>query len=70
MMASKITTIRATVVPVGLASFGPVLCHDYNLSLSYGPGGLPHNALGRIQFDALLRMMSVEIAQYEKSIDK
>ena len=60
-MTSKITTIGAIVVPVGLASFDPVLYHDYNLSSSYGPGGLPHNALGRILFNALLRMMSVEM---------
>lgn len=47
MITPKITKIGGTVVAVGLASLlGPVLWRDYNLFLSYGPGGLPHNALG------------------------
>ena len=62
------------MVAVGLASLlGPVFWRDYNLFLSYGPGGLPHNALGWIISGGLLRMMSVEMlstARYAKSSDK
>ena len=74
VMMPDITTIGGTVVAFGIASFlVPVLWRDYNLYLSYGPGGLPHNALGWIISGGLLRMMSVEMlstAQYEKSRDK
>ena len=72
-MTPKLTTIGAIVVAIGLASFGPVLWHDYSLFLSYGTGGLPHNPLGWILSGAPLRMMGVEMlstTQYEKSIDK
>lgn len=74
MITPTTTTIGGTVILVGLASLlGPVLWRDYTLFLSYGPGGLPQNALGWIVSGGLLRLMSVEMlstAQYEKSSDK
>lgn len=74
MMMLRITAIAWTVVAVGLSSVpGPVFWRDYSLFLSYGPSGLPRNALGWIVSGGLLRMMSVEMlstAQYEKSSDK
>ena len=73
-MMPTFTTIVGTVVAVGLASLlGPVFWRDYNLFLSYGPGGLPHNALGWIVSGGFLRIISVEMfstARYEKSSDK
>lgn len=74
MIMPTVTTIGGTVVAVGLASLlGPVFWRDYNLFLSYGPGGLPYNALGWMVSGGLLRIMSVEMlstARYEKSSDQ
>ena len=73
MLTLKIVAVAATVLAVGIPSLGPVLWRDYQLFLSYGPGGLPHNIFGWIVSGGILRMMSVEIlstAQYEKSSDK
>ena len=73
-MTPTITTVGGTLVAVGLASFlSLVFWRDYNLFLSYGPGGLPHNAFGWIVSSILLRPMSVEMlstARYERSDDK
>ena len=66
--------IGGAVVAVGLTPLlGLVFWRDYNLFMSYGAGGLPHNVFGWVLSAGLLRMMSAEMLgtiQYYKSNDK
>ena len=72
-MSSFTSLSIGTAIAAGLALMGPVVYRDYQLYMSYGPGGLPHNAFGWAFSGGFLRLLSKEVfstTMYEQDDDK
>ncbi|KAL2001935.1 hypothetical protein VTN02DRAFT_951 [Thermoascus thermophilus] len=75
---SRVTsTSRLNLAAIAIATLGlalvPVAYQDYQMFLSYGPGGVPYNVLGWLGVSLLLAPLGSEmfsVDEYDRSPDK
>jgi hypothetical protein len=70
---STTTIAVATISTASLFTLVPVAYRDYKLFMSYGPGGVPYNALGWLLVTVVFRPMTSEMFStnvYDGQADK